>query len=215
MPGRRGVEWGGCACGGSQCACRTLSGVRITDVASVKRAIAALHARARVPHVLLTSVRLAGDDDRLSVVGSTAAEDAARARVFRVNVPALDCFFSGTGDMFAALMVVRLREAVLAVEGLVDAPAWVSPDEVPPAELPLAKAAVRVLASMHEVLERTKERSDRLMGEYEEMRANGLVDGGPEERRLVESKAAEIDLVRNRRLLFDPEGGMAFRADAI
>jgi pyridoxal/pyridoxine/pyridoxamine kinase len=35
--------------------------------------------------------------------------------VARVDVPALDCFFSGTGDMFAALTVARLSEAVSAV----------------------------------------------------------------------------------------------------
>jgi len=60
--------------------------------------------------------------------------------------------------MFAALMVVRLREAVSTVEGLSDKGSWVSNDEVEAPNLPLARATEKVLASMHNVLLKTKQK---------------------------------------------------------
>ena len=60
--------------------------------------------------------------------------------------------------MFAALTVVRLREAVLASsKDLINTASWHSPDDVPANELPLAKATEKTLASMHAVLAKTAE----------------------------------------------------------
>ena len=52
----------------------------------------------------------------MTVVGSSRRRDGS-ARLFKVEVPVLDCYFSGTGDMFAALMVARLREACAERKG--------------------------------------------------------------------------------------------------
>lgn len=131
----------------------------------------------------------------MSVIGSTARTDLS-PRIFKIDVPAIDCFFSGTGDMFAALTVVRLREAITEVN-LSGTKSWISPDNVKATDLPLAKAAEKVIGSMHAILAKTKEARDK---ELEGM-------GGPlgvmekekdSEKRsgLRRTKAAEVRVVR-------------------
>ena len=118
-------------------------------------------------------------------------------RLFKVDVPAIDCFFSGTGDMFAALTLVHMRKATTE-RGLAATKAWLSPDEVEAIDLPLAKAVEKVVASMQTVLEKTKKARDEAL--------EGM--GGPlgtlekekdSEKRLHlrKTKAAEVRIVRN------------------
>lgn len=99
--------------------------------------------------------------------------------------------------MFAALTVVRLREAITAA-GLGRTKSWVSPDDVQAVDLPLAKAAEKVLGSMQSVLQKTKtSRDEALKGKAG---PPGLIDneGGSEKRmHLRRTKAAEVMLVRN------------------
>lgn len=131
----------------------------------------------------------------MSVIGSTARADFS-PRIFKIDVPAIDCFFSGTGDMFAALTVVRLREAATEAN-LSGTKSWVSSDDIEATELPLAKAVEKVIGSMHAILVKTKEARDRELG--------GM--GGPlgvmekekdSEKRLGlrRTKAAEVRVVR-------------------
>ena len=191
-----------------------LSGVEVRDLSGVREAVERLH---RGPgggcaHVVVTSIRFEADIDRedvLTVVGSTRRKDGS-ARLFKVDVPALPCYFSGTGDMFAAMMVVRLREACLKA-GMVDVESWQSPDEVQATDLPLAKATEKVLSSMQMVLEKTMKDKNREMKEWEDkgMRNGTEVAQGSEERakmrHLAQSKAAEIRLVRNTIDLLEPQ----------
>ncbi|KAA8634329.1 hypothetical protein SMACR_04882 [Sordaria macrospora] len=123
----------------------------------------------------------------LSVVGSTMTS-TRQPRAFQISFPAIDCYFSGTGDMFSALMLVRMREAVYNTEGgLTERESWLSEDGVDALDLPLAKAAEKVLASMHEVLTKTAEgmkgRVERAKGFVEEQlqreraQTNGYTNG--------------------------------------
>lgn len=110
--------------------------------------------------------------------------------------------------MFAALMVVRLREAVSAVEGLSTTDSWVSSDDVEAVNLPLAKAAEKALASMQQVLLRTKERRDEViakMGEIEE--------GMEKIAHIRRTRAAEVQLVRNLDCLRNPT--VVFHAEKV
>ncbi|ELR08210.1 pyridoxal kinase, variant [Pseudogymnoascus destructans 20631-21] len=187
----------------------SLSGIRITDVESLKKAITSMHEIYKVPHILITSVNLSapGEVPSLSVVGSTKTS-LDKPRIFRAQVPSLDCFFCGTGDMLAALMVVRLREAVCAVEGLGQKESWVSGDEVSEIELPLARAVERALASMQEVLARSLVKRDEEIAAWEAKHAvSGAGDGVDVEktRHLMRTKAAEVRLVRNLECLKHPE----------
>lgn len=194
-----------------------LSGVKITDIDSLKRSIQVLHERYSIPHVVITSVTLPDQPaGHLSVVGSTMTSDA-RPRLFKIVFPAIDCYFSGTGDMFSALMTVRMRQAVFPKEGPGSASqssaypggddlrrnrSWLSPDEVDVLELPLVRAAEMVVASMHEVLTKTAE---GMWAAVKAKEAAAGVDGADEKRaHLTRSKNAELRLVRNLASLRDP-----------
>lgn len=213
---------------------RLLSDVPITDLPSIGRAIQVLHERYSIPHIVITSVSVPHPDhpvSSLSVVGSSMTSSGRRARAFKIVFPAIDCYFSGTGDMFAALMVVRMREAVNNQhhhqyqgagsgqgEGvpLMETESWLSDDSVDAVDLPLAKAAEKVLASMHEVLTET---AQRIGGAVEKARAGvaAEVDGveteaAAQEKKmhLLKSKAAELRLVRHLDSLRFPK--VEFRA---
>lgn len=182
---------------------------------SLTRAIEVIHTKYGVPHIVLTSVSLDNnhnDEDHhdsassspgrtLSVVGSTMTASTRKPRAFKIRFPAIDAYFSGTGDMFAALMVVRMRQAVTAAAGnLGQTGSWLSPDDVDALDLPLARAAERVLASMHEVLAATCESM-----KAEVKRAEADIGGGDEKRmHLARSKAAELRLVRHLGSLREP-----------
>jgi len=94
--------------------------------------------------------------------------------------------------MFAALISVRFREAVLAASPeLSTTRSWLSPDDVQAAELPLAKATEKTLASMHTVLVKTAASRDKDMAE-------GPAEDIEEEdaRHLRITRAAEVRVVR-------------------
>ena len=171
---------------------------------TLKQAIAALHEQYRVPHILITSVSLpsTGAEPHLSVIGSTLTSTAT-PRIFKVTVPAIDCHFNGTGDMFAALMVVRFREAVSNTEGLSDKASWISDDSVDATELPLARATEKVLASMHNVLLKTKEKKDAEVAKYMAKTGQGPEED-PKQYKLMVAKASEVSLIRNVGALRNP-----------
>lgn len=181
---------------------RQLSGVTITDLTSLTQAIQALHDKYNIPHVVITSVTLSAPESHLSVVGSSRTS-SGKARLFKIVFPAIKCYFSGTGDMFGALMVVRLREAA-AADGVSDRPSWLSDDAVASTELPLAKAARKVLASMHEVLAKTADGMTRVV-ERTENEIGKMAKADEKSAHLVKSKAAELQLVRNLGCLQAPE----------
>ena len=165
--------------------------------------MAKLHKTHRIPHIIVTSVQLPSALHTISIVGSTARSDFS-PRPFKIDVPSIDCHFSGTGDMFSALMVVRLREAV-AHANLQSRKSWVSADETGAMELPLAKAAEKVLGSMHAVLTKTKEARDH------ELEGMGGPLGAMEKEKdsekrlgLRRTKAAEVKIVRCLGDLKDP-----------
>ncbi|GAO14380.1 hypothetical protein UVI_02055060 [Ustilaginoidea virens] len=188
-----------------------LSDLKIVGMASLKAAIQALHEKYRVPHVVITSVNFSPSGQppsHLSVVGSSMTS-AGNSRLFQITFPSIDCYFCGTGDMFGALITARMREAVGRVPGLVDRASWLSDDSVAPTELPLARATEKVLASMHEVLTKTRDDMQAVMDRTraslaEEDRASGKGE------QQIKSKASELRLVQNLPSLQDPR--VQFRA---
>ncbi|KXT07650.1 hypothetical protein AC578_10189 [Pseudocercospora eumusae] len=203
-----------------------LSGERISDLQGMGKAIGKLHREFGVPNVVVTSIRLPetspveeGEEAMLSVIGSTATSQG-NPRFFRITLPALPVFFSGTGDMFAALLVARFREAAQAA-GVLQIASWKPADEVPGPELPLAKAVSRVLASMHAVLKDTArhyEAVSQALGE-EKVLNEGVGEAAEKdramERHLKLTRAAEVRVVRNARALREPPDLEKFRAEAV
>ena len=192
-----------------------LSGTKFTSLSSITTAIQILHKTYKIPHIIITSMRLtpstpapASDTlpnpEILTIIGSTATSTLT-PRLWRIDIPAYPVFFSGTGDMLAALMSFRLREAVFAA-GLQNIPRWWTPDEVGATELPLAKAAERALASMHCVLGKTYE---EYLVEVERIKGEGL------EAHLRRTKAAEIRVVSNANVLREPPDVEKYRAGVL
>ncbi|KAK4498890.1 hypothetical protein PRZ48_009400 [Zasmidium cellare] len=211
-----------------------LSDVKIRDFGSLVQAVEKLHQEYTLPHVLITSVRLpptavstpaleeeksGNTGAKLSIVGSTATSEG-KPRLFRITVPALPIFFSGTGDMFAALLVARLRQAVQTA-GVSNKPSWQSPDDVAGPDLPLAKATEMVLASMHAVLKDTERHyqgvAEGMEGERELNEGKGEEAEREREmgRHLRLTRAAEVRVVRNVGALRSPPGLGRFRAEGV
>ena len=165
-------------------------------------AITKLHNEHRIPHIIVTSVRFDPTSPIISVVGSSSRTDGS-PRLFRIDVPALDCFFSGTGDMFAALTVVRLLEAI-SENKLFGTKSWQSPDDVDALDLPLASATKKVLGSIHTILEKTKIARD---AELEKLSGpQGALEKDSEKKlHLRKTKAAEVRVVRNLQDLVKPD----------
>ena len=212
-----------------------LSEVKIRDLATMKQAITKLHRVHNVPHVLITSIRLpptaantpttakedASTSAKLSVIGSTATSDW-KPRLFRITVPALPVFFSGTGDMFAATLVARLRQAAQKA-GVLDKSSWRSEDSVNGPDLPLAKAAEMVLASMQAILRDTAQHYDQASRELSNEAAHEANESASIEskeaketqRHLRLTRAAEVRVVRNAKALLEPPDLGSFTAQPV
>lgn len=212
-----------------------LSDTKIHDLATMRQAIATLHKAYQVPHVLITSIRLPAAQAstpkaeeehpasmaKLSIVGSSATSDK-QPRLFRITVPALPVFFSGTGDMFSAILVARLRQAAKEANVL-NQESWQSPDDVSAHDLPLAKAAERVLASMHSILKDTEQHHNDVAQKLSEEKHNKLhVGSGKDaseqddiEKHLRLTRAAEVRVVRNAKALREPPNLGDFKAQAV
>ena len=212
-----------------------LSDVKIHDLATMNHAITKLHQAYRVPNVLITSIRLPqtgastpkqvsrdpSTSAKLSVIGSTATTDRL-PRLFRITVPALPVSFSGTGDMFAAILVARLREAAQEANVL-GKPNWRPDDEIAGPDLPLAKATQKVLASMHAILKDTAQHYETAAKKYNEEMENELNEGAGEEaskdkdveKHLRLTRAAEVRVVRNAKALLEPPEIEKFKAQPV
>ncbi|KAF2739113.1 Ribokinase-like protein [Polyplosphaeria fusca] len=157
--------------------------------------------------------------ENLTIIGSTATSDY-KPRLFRIDTPQLPLFFSGTGDMFAALVIPRLIEAVhsSSTPDLASKASWRSPDEVPAQDLPLAKACQKVLASMQSILGQTTKKCEVTMQAYDarvEKEGCGFGDEALEEREerrhWALMNASEVVVPRYVRDLVDPPDLERFR----
>ncbi|TQS39403.1 hypothetical protein Golomagni_00073 [Golovinomyces magnicellulatus] len=189
---------------------RTLSGVKIDDEETLRLAISIFHSRFAIPHVLITSLALNYREEESSFlyVAGSSMTSSKTPRIFIIKIPRIDCQFSGTGDMFGALILVRLREAVLKSPGLENTPNWLSNDDVPSTILPLAKAAEKAAAGIHEVLCRSKARQDVQIAAYQKkIGSNSETSDGEaasNRQRWVKAKASEVQIVRNLQVLKEP-----------
>ncbi|KAB8621921.1 hypothetical protein FH972_026030 [Carpinus fangiana] len=177
-----------------------LAEIEVTDMASLVAAITKIHKQYQVPHIIVTSLNLSprtgrrfSNADKIAVVGSSCCSDYS-PRLFSVTVPSLPIFFSGTGDMFASLMLVRLREAVTSINAdMLTKKSWQSPDDVPATSLPLAKATEKVLASMQTILEKTVAARDADLAD--ETSTNGESEEDARRMHLRRTRASEVRVV--------------------
>ncbi|KAL3152275.1 hypothetical protein ABBQ32_001349 [Trebouxia sp. C0010 RCD-2024] len=87
-----------------------LTGTKIDSQAAAVAACQALHQRG-IATVVITSIRLAELQGELLLVASTQAKQKAGCPTrVQVNIPMLDAYFTGTGDLLAALLLARLHK---------------------------------------------------------------------------------------------------------
>lgn len=90
-----------------------LTGCAIASEGAAAAAAAALHARG--PHtVVLTSLDLPSAPDHVTIVASTTQpqrnnKNAAAPTVLKLTVPRVKEYFTGTGDLFSALLLAWLH----------------------------------------------------------------------------------------------------------
>jgi pyridoxine kinase len=174
-------------------ALRILADLEITSLDSLKQVLMTLHTKHRVPHVLFTSVELPQEDleriglqrnlsdgsPGMTLIGSSMEGDASgsRLRPWVIQFPEVQGYFSGVGDLFAALLVGRYKRPKEAQSVTTSAPPSRSDsplpnqqhpgiglrtnssllDELHSAPTPLSRATELAIASVQAVLAQTSE----------------------------------------------------------
>jgi pyridoxine kinase len=161
---------------------RVLADKKITDVTSCIEVINILH-ESGVENVVITSVSLSPTDvathyafgqSGVTAIGSSKNEEKAEEqpmycvcssrrskedipRVFAIGFPTYDGYFTGTGDLFSALLVARLDEAVQQEAGCSqETPSPLTNGyHTAKKETALSRACIKVVATMRAVVLRT------------------------------------------------------------
>ncbi|KAF9115373.1 hypothetical protein BGX27_007992 [Mortierella sp. AM989] len=160
-----------------------LTDKKISDVKSCLEAIEILH-NSGVENVVITSVSLSPNDvsahflndgstptvngtpqrentseeSSMYCVCSSKRDQNSYSRVFAIGFPTYDGYFTGTGDLFSALLVARLDEATRVEKEKSDIHAFESQTEETGAGnqiSTLAKACLKVVSTMKAVVLRT------------------------------------------------------------
>lgn len=86
-----------------------LTGLPVRTEAEALAACCALHDRG--PHtVVVSSLQVEGDVGHVTIVASTRLpQRAGGGQRLRLRVPRIDAYFTGTGDLFTALLLARLH----------------------------------------------------------------------------------------------------------
>jgi pyridoxine kinase len=162
----------------------TLSDCKLDSLESIKMCLRTLHRRYQIRNIVISSLRLESHSDVILCCGSTATS-SLEPRAFMLEAPVIDGPFVGTGDLFAALLLVRLH------------PFRPVEDDIAASELPLAQALELVIASMQGVLKNTKRAMDL------QLEKDGESSG--KERQVKLMRAAELRLVASQQALLTPE----------
>jgi len=190
---------------------RWLTGVKLNALSDIITAIKALHDQYKIPHIIISSVQLATNKDTLVCAGSSITT-SGKPRAFSITAPMLEGPFVGTGDMFAALTVARIREQAIKA-GVTSVSHWMSEDDVVATDLPLARTAELVLGSMHKVLARTGQARERKLAI---LRKSGALDHDEDvkKNRVRYMKTAELQLVQSWKDIKKP-GEVQFHAELL
>ncbi len=102
-----------------------ITGKKIIDWDSLKEVVGELHVKFGIKNIVISSCDSLGESDKefISTIGSTFTE--GEFRMFRCQVPRIESYFTGTGDLFSAMLLDRycrysdLRRAVEETLGVV------------------------------------------------------------------------------------------------
>jgi pyridoxine kinase len=183
-----------------------LSDYKISNIDDISVCLGILHQRYKVPHIVLSSLRLSSHENVILCCGSTCTEDL-KPRPFIIEAPIIDGPFVGTGDLFASLLLAQLHPFHSNLR----------PESCLATELPLAKALEVVIASMQGVLNNTRIAMEREIERDEELKKWMAVKSDVPYRhrngayRIM--RAAELRLVASQNELLAP--GIVSRAVAL
>lgn len=82
----------------------TLTGVKLDSLDSIKKALEIFHQEYKIPYVVISSVELPGSSN-LVAVGS-----AMNSEPFYIEFPHIEGYFTGTGDIFSAVLLDRFHK---------------------------------------------------------------------------------------------------------
>ncbi|KAF8979832.1 putative pyridoxal kinase [Entomortierella lignicola] len=186
----------------------TLADKKIVDVKSCLEVIEILHGFG-VKNVVITSVSLSSSDVRdvsVSVTNGVPQRDQNHAeeismycvcsskqdhntplRVFAIEFPTYDGYFTGTGDLFSSLLVARLDEALRAEKEGSETDIQVSS---------LAKSCLKVVSTMKAVVLRTylAQKDINVAGQQDKKQKFSA----------AEVKRCELRLIQSKRDIEDP-----------
>lgn len=158
---------------------QALTGVEISNLASLKKVIWTLHTQHKVQHVIITSVELPRQD--LAAIGAQSLlqdntvpmmlqvgssytvgnDEQSRLsmsehdlQIWMIEFPEVQGYFSGVGDMFAALTLGRFQPSLSA------APSNGTSGTIPLS--PIARASELAIASLQGILKNTCKVIDQL-----------------------------------------------------
>ena len=193
---------------------QALTGIDIVDLASLKQVILTLHKEHKVPHVIITSVELPDVDleaigahknlpdgrPAMLQVGSSADikldgrgerqdpnVEVGDLEIWSIQFPEVQGYFSGVGDMFAALTLGRFHP-----EGPKDANGAMQSNGAYKKPLtPIARASELAIASLQGILSNTCRVIDEL---EKDLPAASAADGKTDEAQ------EKVDRMRRREL---------------
>lgn len=198
---------------------QALTGVEIKDLESLKEVICMLHKKHKVPHVIITSVELPdadlsaigaqrtlpdGRQAMLQVGSSYEIELDARGKrkepeldeewleIWSIQFPEVQGYFSGVGDMFAALTLGRFHPEQGARRS----------NGVEKELTPIAKASEMAIASLQGILSNTTKVIDELEQGLQGKQGGG---GGDEAQEKVDRmRRRELRVVQSKKEIESP-----------
>lgn len=164
----------------------TLTGIKIKSLLDIFRVLEKLQYEFKIPSVVISSIKLEQYDCMITVGSEKMTNDYPR--VFFYKYPFLDGYVTGTGDLFAAILIDRYFKYKCHNKETLD-------DDMEPKYLPLASAVGEVLGVVQDVISRTLKHSSQTAG--------GVM-GNPDmmkraELRLVQS----VDLIPGTKIPFE------------
>ncbi|KAH9893572.1 Ribokinase-like protein [Cubamyces lactineus] len=185
-----------------------LTGIKITDAASLRRALQTLHETYRVPNVVISSIPLrpwltellppnlrppadAADADYLACIASSRANGTSSAidstAVYAKTFPCLPGYFSGVGDLFSALVLAHF-DASGESEGRAEG------------ESPLSHAASQAVSKTHAILLLTHEAALELP-EDERQATDEELDAREPMRKIKRMRGRELRLIQGQDII--------------
>ncbi|KAI0364540.1 Ribokinase-like protein [Pilatotrama ljubarskyi] len=171
-----------------------LTGIKMTDPASLRQAIRMLHNTYRVPHVVISSIPLkpwlteflpghlrppqdSADADYLACIASSRTDGASA--VFAKCFPCLPGYFSGVGDLFSALVLAHFDKS---------------------RDSPLAHAASQAVSQTHAILSLTHEAALALP-EDERQATDEELDAREPMRKIKRMRGRELRLIQGQDII--------------